>query len=90
MPEGLKARISENLSACLPDQLVLTIQSADNVSGRDRYSASLFNRGNLDYRFLGIFVCLDDGAMATYHQTRIDQHFHAIYLTISAGSALIV
>ena len=90
MPEGLQARIKENLSACFPHQLVLTLRSADNVSCRDRYSAPFSNMGNLDYLFLDIPVCLDDEVMATYHQTKIDQHFHAIYLIISAGSALIV
>ena len=90
MPEGFRARVKDNLSACLPDQLVLTLRSADNVSGRDRYLAPFSNRGNLDYLFLGISVCLYDGVMATYHQTKIDQHFHAIYQIISAGSALIV
>ena len=90
MPKGFRARIKENLSACLPDQLILTLQSADNVSGRDRYSAPFSNRYTLDYLFLGISFCPDDGVMATYHQTNIDQNFHTIYLIISADGALIV
>ena len=90
MPKGFRARIKENLSAFLPYQLVLTLQSADNVSGRDRYSAPFSNRATLDYLFLGISLCLDVGVMAIYHQTNIDQHFHTIYLIISADGALIV
>ena len=90
MPEGLRARVKENLSACLPDQLVLTLQSADNVSGHDRYSALFSNRGTLDYLFVGISLCLDEGVMATYYQTNIDHYSYTIYLIVGANGALIV
>ena len=90
MPNGFHARIKENLSAGLPDQLALTLKSADNISGRDRYSDPFCNMGNLDYPFLCIFSYLNDGFTPTCPQTYVDPLFHAIYLIIGAGSALIM
>ena len=90
MREGPQAGIKDKLSSGLRDQPVLTPQSLENMPGRDRYLAPFSNMDNLDYLFLCISIYVDDGVTLTYTQTKIDQHFHAIYQKISPGSALIM